>query len=195
MNVAEEFAAAYALDAAMSRFLVRATATGMLSAFGHNPTIAIRSFSGEAVFRPKAPERSSLRIKIDAASLTVTGNASDKDRREMEHSMREEVLETAYYPEITFESTGIQANKVAPGMYRMQIAGTLTLHGVAREIEIPCNVNVGEDGLRANGEFTIRQTDFHIRPVSAAGGTIKLKDELKFTFDIVGHRKKEVGNA
>ncbi len=39
--------------------------------------------------------------------------------------------------------------------------------------------------LRANGEFSIRQTDYGIRLVSVAGGTLKLKDELKFTFDIV----------
>jgi hypothetical protein len=33
-------------------------------------------------------------------------------------------------------------------------------------------------------------SDFEIRPVSAAGGTIKLKDELKLSFDIAA-RKQE----
>ena len=46
----------------------------------------------------------------------------------------------------------------------------------------------GGDSLRANGEFTLRQTDFNIKPASAVGGTIKLKDELKFTFDIIATR-------
>lgn len=41
------------------------------------------------------------------------------------------------------------------------------------------------ESLRAHGEFPLRQTEYGIKPVSAAGGTIKLKDELKFTFDIV----------
>jgi hypothetical protein len=40
------------------------------------------------------------------------------------------------------------------------------------------------DTLRAYGEFSIRQSDYGIAPVSAAGGTLKLKDELKFNFDI-----------
>ena len=44
--------------------------------------------------------------------------------------------------------------------------------------------------MRANGEFTIRQTDYGIRLISVAAGTLKLKDELKFTFDIVAHRKQ-----
>ena len=51
MNMAEGLAASYVLDAAKSRFLVKASATGLLSAFGHNPTIAIRGFTGEAWFR------------------------------------------------------------------------------------------------------------------------------------------------
>ena len=56
----------HVLDAAKSRFVVRATASGLLSAFGHNPTIAIRNFTGEAWFRAQAPDQSSLQFKIDA---------------------------------------------------------------------------------------------------------------------------------
>ena len=41
-----------------------------------------------------------------------------------------------------------------------------------------------------NGELSILQSDYWISPVSVAGGTLKLKDELKFAFDIVA-RKQE----
>jgi hypothetical protein len=34
------------------------------------------------------------------------------------------------------------------------------------------------------GDFTLSQKEYEIRPVSAVGGTIKLKDELKLTFDM-----------
>jgi polyisoprenoid-binding protein YceI len=193
MNTTEGLVASYILDAAKSRFLVKATATGLLSAFGHNPTFAIRRFTGEAWFRLESPERSSVRMRIDANSLTVTGDVNDKDRNEMERAMREDVLETARYPEIMFESSTVQANKITAGMYRMTLGGKLTLHGVARDKEIPCNVTVGEDGMRAHGEFRILQTHFAIKLVSVAGGTLKMKDELKFSFDITGHRQREAG--
>jgi hypothetical protein len=52
-------ATGFLIDPRMSRFLVRATAGGMLSMFGHNPTIAIRDFSGEARFSPDALDRAS----------------------------------------------------------------------------------------------------------------------------------------
>jgi polyisoprenoid-binding protein YceI len=191
MNTAEGSAQSYLLDAAKSRFLVRATATGLLSAFGHSPAIAIRNFTGEAWFRPQSPEQSSLRLEIEADSLAVAGDVKEKDRYEMGREMKETVLETARFPQITFESSGIQANRVAEGMFRLKIGGRLNLHGVERDLEIPCTVTASDDSLRANGDFSIRQSDYRIRPVSAAGGAIKLKDELKFTFDIVGNRRKD----
>jgi hypothetical protein len=61
-------------------------------------------------------------------------------------------------------------------------------------VEVPCNVTVDQDNLRANGEFTVRQTDFRIKLVSVAGGTLKLKDELKLSFDVSAHRLREAGN-
>lgn len=187
MNVAETLRS-YQLDPAKSRFLVRASAIGLLSAFGHNPTIAIRSFKGEARFDPEAPEKASLQFEIDASSLAVIGEVNEKDGNEMERAMREEVLETSRFPEIRFVSSGVQADRITEGMFRTKIAGALTLHGVARDLEIPCNIIVAGDSLRANGEFSIRQTDYGIRLISVAAGTLKLKDELKFTFDIVANR-------
>lgn len=178
----------YQIDAGRSRFIVQAFATGMLSAFGHSPKIAIRQFTGAAWLSPDHPETASLRLQIKADALAVTDDVSDKDRREMERQMREEVLLTARYPEIVFESTRISADKIYANQYRAKITGNLTLHGVTRSCVIATQVIAGEDTLRANGEFTLRQTDFSIKPVSAVGGTIKLKDELKFTFDIVGSR-------
>jgi hypothetical protein len=43
--------------------------------------------------------------------------------------------------------------------------------------------------LRAAGELTIRQSDYRIQPVSAAAGTIRLKDELKLSFDISARKQ------
>src|SRR5689334_20654697 len=189
MSATETSAVIYRIEARRSRFVVRAFATGLLSAFGHSPTVAIRDFTGEVQFSPTHPEESSLRLRIKADSLEVTDEVSDKDRREIERQMREEVLETARYPEIVFESTRVAADKVTEGQYRVQITGNLSLHGITRECPINAQMIASEDMLRANGEFPIRQSDFGIKPVSAVGGTIKLKDELKFSFDIVARRQ------
>ena len=44
--------------------------------------------------------------------------------------------------------------------------------------------------LRISGEFPIRQSDYGIKPVSFAGGALKLKDELKFSFELVARRQE-----
>jgi len=189
MSATEPGATSYRVDGRRSRFVVKAFATGLLSAFGHSPTIAIRDFAGEARFSPDHVEAASLTLRINADSLAVADDVRDSDRREMERQMREDVLETARYPEIVFESTEVAAEQVMGSQYRARIKGNLSLHGVTRPCVIDAQVIAGEDTLRANGEFPLRQSAFNIKQVSAVGGTIKLKDELKFSFDIVAYRQ------
>lgn len=179
----------YRIDAARSRFTVRAFAGGMLSALGHNPTISIREFSGVAQFVPDTLDSASLHMVVKPDSFTVADNVSEKDREEIEKKMREEVLETSRYPEITYESTTITSSKLFGSQYRVTINGKLSLHGMTRDHTVTAQVIVSEDRLRASGELTLRQTDYGIKLVSAAGGTIKLKDELKFSFDILANRE------
>jgi hypothetical protein len=54
MEAAKATLVHYLVDARASRFTVQAFATGLLSAMGHNPAIAIRNFSGDVNFSPEA---------------------------------------------------------------------------------------------------------------------------------------------
>lgn len=175
----------YRIDARPSRFTVQVTAAGLLSAFGHNPVIAIRNFSGEARFQPGTLESTSLRVVVQAASLEVSGDVSDKDRREIERAMQDRVLESTAYPEIVFQSSSVKVNLAGPGQYRIEVLGQLSLHGVTREHIVAARVTVGPDRLRASGEFSLHQTDYGIELASVAGGALKVKDELKCSFDIL----------
>src|ERR1700735_3990016 len=90
----------YLIDGKKSTFTVRASATGMLSAFGHNPPISIPNFQGEFLSNPEAVEQSSLHLVIHSASLTDTDDISEKDRSEINRAMHQEVLESDSFPEI-----------------------------------------------------------------------------------------------
>ncbi len=180
-------AARYKIDAAQSRFIVRAFAGGLLSAFAHDHTIAIRDIGGEADFTYGTVEPASLRITIKAASLAVTDKISESDRQKIQGEMREGVLEVSKYPEINFKSSSVNATKTGEGQYQARISGDLTLHGVTRPLTMAAQLEFGDKSLRAKGNFVLKQSSFDIKPVSLAGGTIKVKDELKFTFDIVAH--------
>jgi polyisoprenoid-binding protein YceI len=187
-EVSPSSGARYELDPRVSRFTVRAFATGMLSAFGHSPTIAIRDFAGEAGFDPDHPETGWLHITVKAASLRVTDDVSDKDRREIEREMQENVLESARYPEIVYDCSRVSVDNPGNGNYSVKLMGSLTLHGVTRSQPIQARLAVTGDMLRAFGDFSVRQSDYNIKPVSAIGGGLKVKDEVKFSFDIVARK-------
>jgi polyisoprenoid-binding protein YceI len=179
----------YVIDPKGSKFVVRAFAAGLLSAFGHNPTIAIPDFQGEVEFTSSGLEDASLRIVIQAASLTVTGDISDKDRQEIERRMHDEVLETGGFAEIIYECDRVSSiQKIFEGQYAVTLNGELALRGVTRTQPVSARVTIKGETLRAAGDFSIRQSDYEIRPVSAAGGTVKLKDEVKLTFDIAARK-------
>ena len=178
----------YQIDGKGSKFTVRAFATGLLSAFGHNPTIAIPDFEGEALVNPAALEQSSLHLVIRAASLLVTDDMNDKDRAEIDRKMHEEVLESDSYSDIVYECSKLTASKTGEGQYWVALNGELSLHGVTRSQSVSARVTLGGDTLRAAGDFSVRQSDYEIKPVSAVGGAVKLKDELKFSFDITARK-------
>jgi polyisoprenoid-binding protein YceI len=179
----------YSIDRERSTFTVRAFATGLLSAFGHNPTIAIPDFEGKMVFNPETVEQSSLRLVIHAASLNVTDDIREKDRMDINRAMHEEVLQSDSYPDIIYECSRMTASKIGEGQYGGTLNGELTLHGVKRTQPVPVRISMNGDVLHATGEFSVRQSDYDIRPVSAAAGTVKLKDELKLSFDIFARKQ------
>lgn len=186
---------AYRLDPRPSRFTIRVTAGGLLSAFGHNPLIGVRDFSGEVRFDPASPESASLHVEVSARSLEVAGDVNEKDRREIERIMHEQVLESDSYPVIEFQSSEIKVTSSGAGQFRAEISGELSLHGVTRQQTIVARVTSSGERVRASGEFSIYQTEYGIQLVTVAGGALKVKDELKVSFEILASAVSAQGTA
>lgn len=179
-------AARYKLDPGQSRFTVHAFATGMLSMFGHNPTFAVRDFAGAVRFDGSEAKDMVLELTVQADSLDLADQVKPGDRAEIMERMRRDVLETAAFSDVRFQSTDVSGGTIAPGRYHVRIGGTLTLHGVTRPHQVDGELQVFVDGVRLRGETSLKTSDYRIKPVSALGGTIKLQDEVKLTFDVVG---------
>jgi polyisoprenoid-binding protein YceI len=173
----------YKSNPEQSRFSVQAFAGGMLSSFAHNPTFAVRQFSATLEFDPESPAGASIGLAADAESLQLTDSVKPSDRDEIERLMRVQVLETAKYPQITFRSTQVVADKVTEGWFRMRIKGELSLHGATKAHELESQVRIHESVLRFTGETAIRLSDFRMKKVSALAGTITLKEEVKLSYD------------
>ena len=113
----------YVIDGRSSRFTAQAFATGMLARMGHNPTIGIRDFGGEMDFNPDKLQAGGFHLVIKSASLSVQDDISDKDLREIERLMKQEVLETEKFPEIVYDAPGISVTKMADALYSAALDG------------------------------------------------------------------------
>lgn len=184
----QDISVRYVINSAISKFSVQAFASGLLSVFGHNPIISISDFSGEINLLEDI-DQSQFQITVQAASLKVASDASDKDRREIERTMNEDVLESGRYPEIAYSCSSIASSKTGEGQYWSALNGELALHGVTRNLTVPTRVFISGDTLKAAGSFSILQSDYGIKPVSVAGGSLKVKDEVKFVFDMVARKQ------
>jgi polyisoprenoid-binding protein YceI len=127
-----------------------------------------------------------LVVTVTANALELVDEVKPADREEMETTMRRDVLESANYPEIIYRADCMAAEQVSRGRYRVGIDGQLTLHGATHEHRLGAELLVFGDGVRLRGESALRMSDYRIKPVIAAGGTIRLKDELQVAFDIAG---------
>lgn len=176
----------YAFAPDRSRFTMQAFATGMLSFLGHSPTFAVRDFSGSLKFDPDNLEAAALDLTIAPDSLSLLDPVSAADRAEIEGRMRRDVLETSVFPEIAFQADDVAARPAGSGRYRLELGGRLSLHGVAQPYWVEAELLLSDGGVHLRGEEQLSMPDFRIKPVSAVGGTIKLKDQAMLSFDLFG---------
>ena len=178
----------YDIDASKSKFFVHAYRGGPAYFKGHDHLIAVRDFSGQAALTLDALNPASLSLNIRAASLEETSDVFTPQQKGIINKELEEiVLETAKYPEITFKSSEVKGG-LKNGQFDIKLGGDITLHGVTKHIVIPATVTVEGDALHAKGEFELDRTKFNVKATSAFHGLVRIKNKLKFIFDIVGRR-------
>ena len=139
----------YVIDTRGSTFVVQAFATGLLSAFGHNPKIAVRDFQGNVNFKLTGLtlEDARLNLKIPAESLEVIDDISEKDRQEIHQKMCEEVLEAHRYPQIAYECSRVSASG-SGDRYWVALNGELTLHGETHSVPVSARVAINGSSMR-----------------------------------------------
>src|SRR5947209_4379083 len=155
------------IDIRKSVMTVRVYKAGVFSAFGHDHEISAPLAAGSADTATHHVE-----LRMDAGALRVRDSkASEKDRNQIQTTMLgPEVLDSERHPEIVFRST--EAEPMGQGSWSLH--GDLTLHGQTR----PVTVQVSDRDGHYIGSSLLKLTDFGIKPVRIAGGTVKVKDEI-----------------
>ncbi len=156
----------------------------VLSAASQFDVIRARGVTGRIVYHPNAPAESRVEIVVPADSLEVLTPPDTAEIRKVTQAMRTEVLHVDEHPVISFASDSV--TRTADGF---QIQGRLTLAGQTRDVSCDIRAEVGADTLRATGGFSVKQTDYGIRPFRGGpAGTVRVADRVTFSFDVVGVR-------
>lgn len=144
---------------------------GLLSRVAHD----LKLKASQAAFSIDGPT-GPLEVRVPADGLSVEcamekgaerpAVLSSSDKAQIEKNIRREVLEAIRFPEIRFTAREVSETFVE---------GTLTLHGVSREIRIPLR-SAGDD---AWAEFELDQRDFRIKPYQAMLGALKVAPVVK----------------
>jgi polyisoprenoid-binding protein YceI len=186
-------AATYEVDAGASRVYVK---VGTATRLGHEHGVEGKLKSGklalggggELVFDMASftADTADARKRVGLDKKKVSAN----EARKVTETMRgADVLNVARYPTATYRIDSIAPlDKQAagqPGAY--QVEGRFILHGIEKKLPFKAKVERGDRAglLRMSGTFTIKQTDYGIKPYSAAGGLAKVADELEIAGDLV----------
>jgi polyisoprenoid-binding protein YceI len=164
-------------------FQIQTGTSGLFGAFAHEHVIEAEKIEGCATVDPNDLARSSIKLTFTTAGIRVKDpKENPADRAKVQETMERDVLQVSQFPQITFVSTAVERGKAADAF---QVRGNLTIRGKTQPVTIPVNVVRAADGsYRATGEYKFKQSTFGIRPVQLAGGTIKVKDEIRTEFEL-----------
>jgi polyisoprenoid-binding protein YceI len=182
----------FAIDGNKSSASAHVGKTGIGSFAGHEHTVVAQTIQGEVVLDLEELSRSSVDLIVSARSLKVSEQGEPEgDAPKVQQAMRgPDVLDVARYSTIHFRSTEVTGKEVAAGSYDLTIAGELSLHGIVKSFTVPVHLEVRGEMLTAAGKMVVRQTDFGIEPTSAAGGLVRVEDEVVLTFRIEARAAK-----
>jgi polyisoprenoid-binding protein YceI len=183
----------YRVDAQRSQIIVYAYRGGQLARVGHDHVISSRELRGY-IHLPPNPSTGSADLYLALDSLQAdepvlraqagfTTEPSPADVAATRRNMLEKVLEAAQHPFVVLHIGELRDGPTAP-----VLSGEMTLHGVTRTLRLPVEIERTGDALAVDGGFSLRQSDFGIKPFSVLGGALKVEDQLDVRFRVLAAR-------
>jgi polyisoprenoid-binding protein YceI len=146
--------------------------------FGYsNPSANFGGATGTIVYDAAAPEKSTVEVVLPMSGLDTFVPKLD------EHLKTADFFDAAKYPQATFRSTGVKAL----GDGRLEITGTLDLHGVQAPVVLDAKLNKAgaREGDRPakigfDATATLKRSDFGITkyvPMVSDGIALRITTE------------------
>lgn len=150
--------------------------SGRLKADVQEPVSLVFDMKSFVADTPTARKVFAIDAEIDAATV----------RKVNQNMLGKEILDVQGFPEAVFQKATMKKTdkQSTRGLPEYQLEGEFTLHGVTRRVTFPCDLEIKDGWHHVRGKFTIRQTDFGIKPYTKAFGAVGIKDELVIQGDL-----------
>jgi polyisoprenoid-binding protein YceI len=80
----------------------------------------------------------------------------------MKHHFNEKYMETEKYPKATFQGKLSGFDPTASGVQKATAKGKMTIHGVAKDVEIPGTMTVAKGKIELESKFMVKLADYKI---------------------------------
>ena len=169
---------------------------GTLSRFGHNHVMSVQQLHGRVWTHPTLT-KSGFEFAFPVAQLVIDDPAArreegsdfppeipEKDRQGTRGNMlREEVLDAEHYPQVSLKSVSIAGSAERPN-----VTARITIRNTSHDVTLTPSLRVDGNRVTVTGEFDIEQTDFGIKPFTAALGALAVQDRLHVKFSVVAEK-------
>jgi polyisoprenoid-binding protein YceI len=168
----------YAIGPETASLTVRTGRAGIGAKVGHELVLEVMAWSGTVDLDPDQPETASVRVAVDARSLTVREASGGfkpltaGERGEIRKNI-EKTLHTDKYPSITFHSTEV----VMTGAH-LSVHGNLTMASTTRPTVLDAAVASAAHETTITARTEVVQTAFGIKPYSAMMGALRVADAV-----------------
>jgi polyisoprenoid-binding protein YceI len=191
-------ATTYQVDPAASSVHILVYRAGALARFGHNHVMSVRDLSGR-IWTHASLSRSGFDLAFPVNQIVVDDpqarlaegddflsevSQSNRDgtRRNM---LRSDLLDAAHYPQVRLRSVRMTGSAQQP-----QMVVRITVRNVSHDVAVSAAVKLAGNRITVTGEFDVLQTQFGIKPFTAALGTLAVQDKLHIRFNLVAQQGK-----
>jgi polyisoprenoid-binding protein YceI len=191
-DAAAEGRAVYRVEPAQSLMLMQVGRSGTMKSAGHDHVIASRDVDGYVLIDDDSASQADLRMPLKSLIVDDTtyrerygleGDVSESTIEGTTRNMQDKVLQSEWYPVVE-----VQARFAAAGDEPPMMSVAITLHGTTFDYLVPVQLAVEPERMTASGSMTVRHSDFGLVPFSAAGGLLKVADEVAIEFELVATR-------
>lgn len=192
-QAAQRGEAVYRVVPERSRLFMRTGRDGPMKAAGHDHVIASADIEG-LVLLSSNPQKSRADLRLPLQQLIVDdpghrerfGLEPDLPESAIEgttRNMQEKVLESGRFP---WATVGVRLLSMEQA--RAELNLTVTMHGTSSGYTVPADLNIGPETLSVSGSMTVAHGDFGLTPFSAAGGLLRVAEDIEIVFEIVAER-------